>query len=149
MKYLALISLALSMFLLTSCGSVPYTLAGTPKNTKPLDPSIRVVVVNANSVPVLPFEYKYLGTIQTEASVGCSTGGTLNQLRKMAAEVGANVVYVKNVSSRVAVMYTGVVMMSSNCLTLLADFVYAEAPLIAKWQEEDMKAEEEAKKKKE
>jgi hypothetical protein len=149
MKYLALISLVFSMFLFTSCASVPYTLTGAPKDPKPLDPSVRVVVVNAASVPVLPFEYKYLGTIQTEASVGCSTGGTLNQLRELAAGVGANVIYVKSLGTGIAVMYTGVSMITSSCLTLLADFVYAEAPLITKWQEEEIKAEEEAKKKKE
>ncbi len=145
MKFLALISLALSMFLFTSCASVPYTLTGTPKDAKPLDPSVRVIVVNAASVPVLPFEYKYLGTIQTEASVGCSTGGTLDELRKLAAEVGANVIYVKKLGTSVAVVYTGVVMMSSKCLTLLADFVYAESPLIAKWQEDEIKAEAQTK----
>ena len=115
MKFLALISLALSMFLFTSCASVPYTLTGTPKDAKPLDPSVRVIVVNAASVPVLPFEYKYLGTIQTEASVGCSTGGTLDELRKLAAEVGANVIYVKKLGTSVAVVYTGVVMSHFAC----------------------------------
>lgn len=147
MKYIAFVSLVLSMFLLTSCASVPYTLTGTPKDTKPLDPSVRVIVVNAASVPVMPFEYKYLVTVQTEASVGCSTGGTLDQLRKLAAEVGANVIYVKSLGTSVAVMYTGVTMITSNCLTLLADFIYAEAPLITKWQEDEIKAEAEKKEK--
>lgn len=128
------------MFLLTSCASVPYTMTGTPKDPKPLDPSVDVVVVNAGSVPVLPRDYTYLGTIETEASVGCSSGGTINQLRNMARDVGANVVYVKRVGSGVAVLYTGFTVMASNCLTLLADFIYADAPLIAKWQEEDKKA---------
>ena len=96
--------------------------------------------MNAGSVPVLPRDYTYLGTIETEASVGCSSGGTINQLRNMARDVGANVVYVKRVGSGVAVLYTGFTVMASNCLTLLADFIYADAPLIAKWQEEDKKA---------
>lgn len=140
MRYFTLSILALLMFLLTSCASVPYTMTGTPKNPKPLDPSVEVVVVNAKSVPVLPFEYTYLGTIETEASVGCSTGGTVEQLRQMARELGANLVYVKKVDTGIAFVYTGIVMMSSQCLTLLADFIYAESPLITKWQEEDKKA---------
>ena len=147
MKYIAIISLLLSMFLFASCASVPHTLIGAPKDAKPLDPSVRVVVVNAGSVPVLPFEYKYLGTIQTEASVGCSTGGPVEYLRKLAAEVGANVVYVKHVDTKMAYLYTQYYVSSSQCLTLLADFIYAEAPLITKWQEEDKKMEEEAAKK--
>ena len=77
----------------------------------------------------------------------CSTGGTLDQLRKLAAEVGANVIYVKSLGTSVAVMYTGVTMITSNCLTLLADFIYAEAPLITKWQEDEIKAEAEKKEK--
>lgn len=140
MKKLALAFGALAMFLLAACSSVPYTMTGTPKNPKPLDPSVQVVVVNAKSVPVLPFEYTYLGTIETEASVGCSTGGTVEQLRQMARELGANLVYVKKIDTGIAFVYTGIVMMSSQCLTLLADFIYAESPLITKWQEEDKKA---------
>lgn len=149
MKYRLLFAFAASLFLCACASSVPYTLAGTPKDPKPLDPSVPVVVVNASSVPVLPFEYTYLGTIETEASVGCSTGGTVEQLRKMGRELGANVVYVKKVDTGIAFVYTGVVMMSSRCLTLLADFIYAEAPLITKWQEEDAKKAAESKEGKE
>ena len=58
----------------------------------------------------------------------------------MARELGANLVYVKKIDTGIAFVYTGIVMMSSQCLTLLADFVYAESPLITKWQEEDKKA---------
>lgn len=140
MKYRLLFALATAFFLCACGSSVPYTLANTPKNPEPLDPSVPVVVVNGSSVPVLPFEYKYLGTIETEAAVGCSTDGTVEQLRKMARDVGANVVYVKKIDQDIAIVYTGVVMMSSRCLTLLADFIYAEAPLITKWQEEEKKA---------
>ena len=116
MKYRLLFAFAASLFLCACASSVPYTLAGTPKDPKPLDPSVPVVVVNASSVPVLPFEYTYLGTIETEASVGCSTGGTVEQLRKMGRELGANVVYVKKVDTGIAFVYTGVVMMSSPYL---------------------------------
>jgi hypothetical protein len=73
-----------------------------------------------------------LGGLSADLGVGAGA--------QTARDVGANVVYVKRVGSGVAVLYTGFTVMASNCLTLLADFIYADAPLIAKWQEEDKKA---------
>ena len=103
--------------------------------------SIPVLVVNAAKVPLLPQEYNYLGTIKTAAASGCSSDGTIAYLRTLARKVGANIVYVKKTDIELAFFYTQYGSMTSRCLTLIADFVYAEAPLISKWEEEVKKME--------
>lgn len=150
MKYLAFLALAFTFFLCACSSKVPYTLVNTPINPEPLDSSMQVVVVKASSVPVMPLEYKYLGTVETNANLGCSAGGTIDQLREKARDLGANVVYVKKIDEKTvyASTYAGggllwaVVLypLNQKCLTLLADFIYAESPLITKLQEEEKNA---------
>jgi hypothetical protein len=98
----------------------------------------------------MPLEYKYLGTVETNANLGCSAGGTIDQLREKARDLGANVVYVKKIDEKTVYVSTyagggllwAVVLypLNQKCLTLLADFIYAESPLITKLQEEEKNA---------
>lgn len=135
MKYFALVLLTFSALFFSACFGPPHQAIGLPENPTPLDSLSEVVFVNAVVVPVLPPEFKYLGTIQTEASSGCSDKGTVDFLRDEARRVGANIVYVKNSQTKTAFLYTQYMTMVSHCLTLHVDLLYAEAPLITKWQE--------------
>ena len=141
MRFVALFSIVVLLLLCASCSRVPNVYIGGPKDPQPLPDSIPVLVVNAAKVPLLPQEYNYLGTIKTAAASGCSSDGTIAYLRTLARKVGANIVYVKKTDIELAFFYTQYGSMTSRCLTLIADFVYAEAPLISQWEEEVKKME--------
>lgn len=136
MKYIGLVLLMFAALSLSACFGTPHHSLDLPDNPTPLDSQSEVIFVNARMVPVLPPEFNYLGTIQTEASSGCSDMGTIDFLRQEARRVGANIVYVKNAETRTAYLYTQYMTSVSRCLTLHVDLLYAEAPLITKWQEE-------------
>ena len=142
MKYFGLVLLAFAALLLSACFAPPHRTVGMPENPTPLDSLSQVVFVNAVVVPLLPPEFKYLGTIQTEADAGCSDGGTVGFLREEARRVGANIVYVKNAQTKTAFLYTQYTTSVFHCLTLHVDLLYAEAPLITRWQEQIKAAEE-------
>ena len=142
MKYLGLVLLTFAALLLSACFAPPHRTVGMPENPTPLDSLSQVVFVNAVVVPLLPPEFKYLGTIQTEADAGCSDGGTVGFLREEARRVGANIVYVKNAQTKTAFLYTQYTTSVFHCLTLHVDLLYAEAPLITRWQEQIKAAEE-------
>lgn len=142
MKYLGLVLLTFAALLLSACFAPPHRTVGMPENPTPLDSLSQVVFVNAVVVPLLPPEFKYLGTIQTEADAGCSDGGTVGFLRDEARRVGANIVYVKNAQTKTAFLYTQYTTSVFHCLTLHVDLLYAEAPLITRWQEQIKAAEE-------
>ena len=146
MKYLGLVLLMTAALFLSACFAPPHRSVGMPENPTPLDSLSQVVFVNAAIVPLLPPEFKYLGTIQTEADAGCSDGGTVGFLRDEARRVGANIVYVKNAQTKTAFLYTQYTTTVFHCLTLHVDLLYAEAPLITRWQEQINAAEEKEKK---
>ena len=136
MRYIGLVFLVFFALSLSACFGPPRHSIGLPENPTPLDSLSEVVFVSAGAIPVLPPEFNYLGTIQTEASSGCSDVGTIGFLRQEARRVGANIVYVKNAETKTAYLYTQYMTSISHCLTLHVDLLYAEAPLITKWQEE-------------
>lgn len=142
MKYFGLVLLTFAALLFSACFAPPHRTVGMPENPTPLDSLSQVVFVNAVVVPLLPPEFKYLGTIQTEADAGCSDGGTVGFLREEARRVGANIVYVKNAQTKTAFLYTQYTTSVFHCLTLHVDLLYAEAPLITRWQEQIKAAEE-------
>lgn len=142
MKYFGLVLLTFAALLLSACFAPPHRTVGMPESPTPLDSLSQVVFVNAVVVPLLPPEFKYLGTIQTEADAGCSDGGTVGFLREEARRVGANIVYVKNAQTKTAFLYTQYTTSVFHCLTLHVDLLYAEAPLITRWQEQIKAAEE-------
>ena len=142
MKYLGLVLLMTAALFLSACFAPPHRSVGMPENPTPLDSLSQVVFVNAVVVPLLPPEFKYLGTVQTEADAGCSDGGTVGFLREEARRVGANIVYVKNAQTKTAFLYTQYTTSVFHCLTLHVDLLYAEAPLITRWQEQIKAAEE-------
>jgi hypothetical protein len=146
MKYLGLVLLITAALFLSACFAPPHRSVGMPENPTPLDSLAQVVFVNAAIVPLLPPEFKYLGTVQTEADVGCSDAGTVGFLREEARRVGANIVYVKNAQTNTAFLYTQYMTTTYHCLTLHVDLLYAEAPLITRWQEQIKAAEEKEKK---
>ncbi|MBQ2561738.1 MAG: hypothetical protein II565_14340 [Fibrobacter sp.] len=142
MRLVAFFSIVVVLLLCASCSYVPHTLLNGPKNPQPLPDSIPVLVINAASIPVVPQENTYLGTIKTGAKTGCTSDGTINYLRRLARSIGANIVYVKESDVKMVFVYTQFGSVTSHCLTLIADFLYAEAPVISKWEEEVKKLEE-------
>lgn len=143
MRFAAIFSIVTMLLFFASCSRVPHMLLNGPKNPQPLPDSVQVLFISAAKVPVVPQENVYLGTIKTGAAVGCSGEGTINYLRKLARQVGANIVYVKE-SDVTTIFYYNQFggSQTSRCLTLVADFMYAEAPLISKWGEEIKKNNE-------
>ena len=136
MKYIGLVLLMFAALSLSACVGTPHHTVGLPNNPTPLDSLSEVIFVNARAIPVLPPEFNFLGSILTEASSGCSDMGTIDFLRQEARRVGANIVYVKNAETKTAYLYTQYMTTVSHCLTLHVDLLYAEAPLITKWQEQ-------------
>lgn len=140
MRFAAIFSIVTMLLFFASCSFVPHALLNAPKNPQPLPDSIPILFINAAKLPILPQEHVYLGTIRTGASSGCSDEGTINYLHRLARKLGANIVYVKESDVRTVYYYTQFGgSQTSECLTLVADFLYSDAPLFIKWQEEVMK----------
>lgn len=143
MKFLALLFLSLMLFCLNACSFKAKVLNADNSGVTPLDSRVPVAFVLAKDVPVVPESGIYRGTFETTSNDACTIDKMVEVTIEKARSVGANFVFAKRVKdvyvpgTTTYVAGTVVSTAGRTCVTILADFYYAETPAQAKFEQEN------------
>ncbi|WP_143154648.1 MULTISPECIES: hypothetical protein [unclassified Fibrobacter] len=139
MKYCSVLLLALFV---SACSFKAKVLNADNSDVTPLDSRTPVAFVLAKEVPVVPENGIYRGTFETTSNDACTLDRMIDVTVEKARHAGANFIYAKRIKDVYVPgtsTYVGgafVTTAGRNCVTILADFYYAETPAQAKFVRE-------------
>ena len=140
MKYFVFFLFSVLLLFLNACALRGRVLNADNTGVSPLDSSIPVAFVLAKDVPVVPENGIYRGTYKTTSIDACTIERMIVVTVKKARGVGANLVFAKRIEEFYIPGTTAyidghsVTTAGRNCVTILADFYYAETPAQVKLQ---------------
>lgn len=143
MKLLSIFLLSLALLSLNACSFKAKVLNADNTGVTSLDSSVPVAFVLAKDVPVVPESATYRGTFETTSNDACTIDRMIDVTIEKARHVGANFVFAKRIKDVYVpgtTTYAGGVVVTTagrNCVTILADFYYAETPAQAKFEHDN------------
>lgn len=146
MKNLVMFLLSVALLSLSACSLKAKVLNADNTGVTPLDSSVPVAFVLAKNVPVVPESGIYRGTFETTSNDACTIDRMIDVTIEKARNVGANLIFAKQIKDvyvpGTTTYVSGVVVTTAgkNCVTILADFYYAETPAQAKLQQDNQNA---------
>ena len=139
----------LGLVLLSACSFNAKVMNTGDAKVTPLDARTPVSFVLAQEVPVVPEDAIYRGTFETSSNDACTIDKMIDVTLEKARHAGANLVFAKRIKEVYVpgtTTYIGGVagaMVSTSgrhCVTILADFYFAETPAQAKHEREGQEA---------
>ena len=133
----------MALLSLNACSLNAKVLNADNTGVTPLDSSVPVAFVLAKDVPVVPESGIYRGTFETTSNDACTIDRMIDVTIEKARNVGANLIFAKRIKDvyvpGTTTYVSGVVVTTAgkNCVTILADFYYAETPAQAKFQQKN------------
>lgn len=141
MRFISVILMGLALFLMNAC-SFKAQVMNADKDVTPLDSRTPVAFVLAKDIPVVPENGIYRGTFETTSMDACTLDKMIDVTLEKARNAGANFVFAKRIKDvyvpGTTTFVGGVAVSTSgrNCVTILADFYYAETPAQAKLEQD-------------